>query len=70
MKAKRRKEPDHRNYNPIKPGEPTSYDTNQPETNTPQEVREGEEPTAQQAKKQKQEAGGAESNPPPTFQPG
>jgi hypothetical protein len=70
MQPKSKKKPDHRAYNPIKPGKPTSYDTSQPETNTPQQVRESEETTAELAKKQKQEASGEPSNPPPTFQPG
>jgi hypothetical protein len=70
MKRKSKKEPDHRAYHPLKPGQPTSYDTSQAETDTPQEVRESEEPTAQQANKQKQENDGKSSNPPSTFQPG
>ena len=70
MKSKSSKEPDHRRYESIKPGKPTTYDTSQPETDTPQEIREGEESTAQLAKKEEQEASGEPSNPPPTFQPG
>ena len=41
---------------PAKDGKkPTSYDTSRPETDTPQEVRENEEPTAEQIWKGSQE---------------
>ncbi|MBC7923289.1 MAG: hypothetical protein H7Z75_19605, partial [Ferruginibacter sp.] len=42
---------DHRTYKSTKPGKATTYDTNQPETDTPQEARESGEPTAEQIRK-------------------
>jgi hypothetical protein len=49
MKAK--KEPDHRTYEPKDPEKITTYDDKRPETDTYQEVREEEEPTAEMARK-------------------
>lgn len=52
MKSAKKNKISHRTYQDKHPEEPTSYDTDQPETATPQQVRENVEPTAQLIRKE------------------
>lgn len=49
------KKTDSRTYESSQPEKPTSYDTSQPDTNTPQEIRESRESSAQLAKQSESE---------------